>query len=190
MKRLMITALIVLTSFSLSFSQEARKKGFVLGFGGGLGLTSFTQEVDIWGITIKGDRENKIGFQTDFKIGYAPTPQLQIYWTAKSSWFGLENALGDNVIILNGFGGAGISYYLKQQSPSFFLSGGLGYSSWGTPFEEGTEGSYGLGLFLGGGYEFSKHFCIEGNLKWGNPSEDILSTNAFTFLASAQLKLK
>ena len=33
------------------------------------------------------DRENRFGLQTDFKIGGAPSDQLQIYYTNKVSWY-------------------------------------------------------------------------------------------------------
>ena len=43
-------------------------------------------------------------------------------------------------------------------------------SSWSTPFEEDTDAWEGVGIAIGGGYEFSRHFNIEGNITWGDPS--------------------
>ena len=41
------------------------------------------------------------------------------------------------------------------------------------PFEEGVDGSYGLGLRVGAGLEFTTHWSLELGLTYGTPSEDV-----------------
>lgn len=100
------------------------------------------------------------------------------------SWFGLENVYGENVTIANGLGGVGITYSFRPIAPSGFITGGLGYSTWALPFEEDADTWFGLGLTVGGGYEFSPHWSIEGNVIWGRPGKEELgldaSSNALT----------
>jgi len=156
---------------------DDQRKGFLLGFGIGPGFTSFTQKVtvDYFGggtESVESDRENKVGVMTDFKIGYAPDNSWAIYYTSKVSWFGMTNALGSDVTIANGLGAVAVSYWFNQQAPSPFIAGGIGFSTWSLPFEDNPPDTWmGAGLFAGGGYEFSRHWSIEGYLSWGKPKD-------------------
>jgi len=159
---------------------DGKRKGFIIGIGAGGGLASYKSKVELSsGNDFEGDRMNKFGIMTDFKLGYAPSNQVAIFWTSKVAWFS-QKIEGDprfgiedqSFIIANGMGGLGFAYYLQPDGPSLYLTGGLGFSSWATPFEEGSEASYGLGLSLGAGLEFSKHWSIEGNLVLGSPDEE------------------
>ena len=170
---------------------DGQRKGFLLGIGLGPGYTSFTQEVavSVFGFheSAKSDRENKIGVITDFKIGYAPENSWAIYYTSKVSWFGMKNALGNDVTVSNGLGAVAMTYWFKPQFPSPFIAGGLGYSTWSLPFENNPPATWtGFGLFAGGGYEFSKHISIEGSLSWGKPKHKVfgfeVSSNALSFM--------
>lgn len=172
---------------------DSQRQGFLLGFGVGPGLTSFTQTVAVSDpfsggtISFESDRENKAGVATDFKIGYAPNNSWAIYYTSKVSWFGIENALGDNVTIANGLGAAAVCYWFQPQAPAPFVAGGIGFSTWSVPFEDPAPDTWiGPGLFAGGGYEFSKHWSVEGYLSWGKPKDTIwgieVSSNALSFM--------
>ncbi len=167
MKKIVFTILIVLILLFLTVTANAfdgRRKGFILGFGMGPGLTSFTQKT-YFGYYIKKDRENKGAIMTDFKIGYAPTDFWEIYYTSKVSWFGRGN-----VTIGNGLEALGASYYFKPAAPSPFIAAGFGYSTWTQPFESHPPDTwFGFGLFAGGGYEFSRHWSVEGYLSWAQP---------------------
>ena len=167
---------------------DGNRKGFILGGGLGLGLTSFTQTVEFLGTSTTSDRENKFAVMTDFKIGYGATEQVLIYYMSKVSWFSIENVYGNNVTIANGFGGAGVAYYFKPTGPSPYISGGLGMSTWMLPFEEGADTWVGFGLVVGGGYEFSRHYSIEGNLAWGKPGKEVggvkASSNALSLMVT------
>lgn len=146
------------------------REGFILGGGLGFGLTSFTQTLRVGLAEETGYRENHLPFQTDFKIGGAPTPQLQLYWMSKVNWFQMENIFGDGVTVAHGLGGLGCTCFFQPQAPSGFITSGFGYSSWALPFQSDSTTWYGLGLVGGAGYEFSPHWSIEGNVMYGAPS--------------------
>lgn len=134
---------------------------------------------------------------------------LEIYWFSKVSWFGHKHVLkgtdeygdyyeheAEKWTVASGVAGIGATYYFNPTAPSWFLSGGLGYSSWLVPFEaqslyyydyyyEGNtmqDSRFGLGLFIGGGYEFTKHLNVEMDLCWGNPkhSEEMIEVSSNT----------
>jgi hypothetical protein len=195
-KRCFVWVVVGLVLFGLVGNAQAwdqQRKGFLLGFGVGPGFTSYTQTVAVSGgssggtVSFESDRENSVGVMTDFKIGYAPDNSWAIYYTSKVSWFGMENALGNNVTIANGLGAAGVTYWFQPQAPSPFVAGGIGFSTWSLPFEDPAPDSWiGPGFFAGGGYEFSRHWSVEGYLSWGKPKDTIwgieVSSNALSFM--------
>lgn len=176
MSRIWVVIILILgfvcVSASSSYALDGKRKGFIIGIGAGAGLTSFKEK---WG-AFESDRESKMAIMTDFKLGYAPSNQFAIFWTSKVSWLRLKtegNAFvpSSSFTVVNGMGGLGLAYYFQPEGPSPYLTGGLGFSSWGTPFEEGTDTLYGSGLALGVGYEFSRHWSIEGGLVLGSPKD-------------------
>ncbi len=177
---------IVLSVATNVLAWDGQRKGFILGGGLGLGMTSFTQTLEFMGMSETSPREDKFGFQTDFKIGYAPTDLLQIYYVSKVSWFELKNVFGDEVTITSGLGGAGVSYYLQPEAPSAFFTGGIGIATWDLPFEERADAWAGFGLYAGAGYEFTRYWNVEFDFVWGNPSEEVsglkASTNALSLM--------
>jgi hypothetical protein len=173
-------AMLFLASAVQVWAFDGQRKGFILGGGLGLGITSFTEELG----PFSTDRENKFSFMTDFKIGYAPTEQVEIYYSSKVAWFDYFG-----ITAAHGYGTAAVSYYLVPQSPTFFLSGGLGFSSISAPFESNSDSDIGFGFFVGGGYEFIRHFAVEVDLMYGQPTEGDYSFKGLvprvTFVATA-----
>ncbi|MCX6601474.1 MAG: hypothetical protein NT025_07915 [bacterium] len=172
-----IVACMVIGLTTHAKAWDGERKGFVLGIGLGPGYTTFKQKFGSY----ERDRENKGALVTDFKIGYAPTNQLALYWMSKVSWFSMTYGLDDKVTTTAGTAGLGASYYVQPRAPSAFVCGGIGYSTWSWPFEEDAESWMGLGLTAGGGYEFARYWNVEGNLIWGNPSKDGCETDFVTF---------
>jgi len=165
---------------------DGKRKGFVLGGGLGLGLDSFTQTVDIPMMPKQtSDRENKFAFATDFKIGGGLNEQWMLYYHSWSAWFSITNVLNESVTILNQVGGLGARYYIAAESP-FFVTGSIGLSLWDAAFEENSDGWLGFGILGGVGYEFLRHWTVEANLGWGNPSKTEsgikAESNALAFL--------
>lgn len=164
-----ISVFIVLLFAELGHAFDGNRKGFVLGFGTGVGTVGVTQKAEFGGGSSSAS-EQHTSLVTNFKIGGAPTDQIMIYWSGKVSWFGIENAMDEKVTISAGTGTVAVSYFWKPSSPCWFASGGLGYSSWDTPFEDSGKAWTGFGLFLSGGYEFAKYWSVEFGFNFGNPS--------------------
>lgn len=166
---------VALTALFLSLRAQAwddQRKGFLLGFGIGPGFTSFTQTLEAGGLSAESPREDKMAVMTDFKIGYAPDNSWALYYNSKVSWFGMKNVFSNNVTVANGLGAVAVSYWLKPGAPSPFLATGFGYSTWSLPFEDERPDTWmGMGLFAGGGWEFSKHASLEAYLCWGKPED-------------------
>ena len=167
-----------------AFAWDGTRKGFILGAGVGGGLISYTQEISGSNISVKSDRENTLAFMYDVRIGYAPSNLWQIYYLSEASWFGLDNIVGDRVTIASGLSGVGVTKYVRAQAPSPFFLGSIGLTTWSTPFEERSGTWVGAGLMLGGGFEFSRHWSVEGNLVWGKPKDEDsgveVSSNTFS----------
>jgi hypothetical protein len=160
--------LIVLMAISAP-AFDGRRKGFILGGGLGFGLTSYTFSPHYPGM----DRENKGAFMSDFKIGYAPNDQLEIYYFSKVSWISADYTPENKATVSTGVGGLGTTYSLKTVLPTFYVAGGLGFSSWSFPFEDNPpDPMSGFGIFGGAGYEFSRHLNLEFDLMYGTPSKN------------------
>ena len=171
---------------------DGKREGFIIGFGIGGHLTSFKQTLHLDGDTYKSDPEIQMGIATNFKIGFSPKNNIEIYYVSKVSWFSIKNIFEDSVIISDGVGAAGVSYFFSEKLnstewvPSPYISMGVGYSGWSTPFEEGSSSSIGTGFFTAFGYEFNKHRRLELSFFINNPSdkegEDELITNSTVFM--------
>lgn len=171
---------------------DGRREGFIIGFGIGGHSTSFEQTLHLDGDTYKSSPEVQMGIATNFKIGFSPKNNLEIYYVSKVSWFSIKNIFEDSVIISDGVGAAGVSYFFSEKLnseewvPSLYVSVGAGYSGWSTPFEEGSSSSIGAGLFAAIGYEISKHRRLEFSFFINNPSDkegnDELITNSTAFM--------
>lgn len=177
-----LVACIVLSTATNVSAWDGQRKGFILGGGLGLGLTSLTTESYAYGSI--SDRENKFGFQTDFKIGGAPTNLILIYYTNKVSWYKEEEVYdGKDVTFTSGLSAVGVSYYLLPEAPSAFFSGGIGISSWDAPFEEELDIAWtGFGFYAGAGFEFSRYWNAEFDLVWGEPESGGASINALSLM--------
>lgn len=186
---LWVALVLILCVTTVAQAFDGERQGFILGAGVGAGLTSYTQTASYLSLSETSDRENAFGIMSDFKIGYAPNDVMEIYWMSKVSWFGMENAFGSDVTIANGIGGLGVTYFFQPTAPSAFVSGGIGFSSWMAPFEEGAEAWYGIGVSAGAGYEFTPHWYIEGNVCWGNPSTEEYGIDLSTNSLSAKITL-
>jgi len=190
---LVLTAVIVTATSVCAFNGE--RKGFVLGFGIGPGYTNFSQELG----GIESDSEGKASIVTDFKIGGGFNEQFLLYYENRLSWFKLTvvdevyyDPFADevtftetDVTIAHGIGLVGMSYYFKTEAPSFYVLGSVGVSSWSAPFETNSDMWVGFGISAGVGYEFAKHWAIEGTLNYGNPSTDQFTSDATTTAFSA-----
>lgn len=162
-------------SFAQEKEEESFRKGFVIGIGLGHGLANISYDAKY---NYSGNNYFnysgyilRLGYVTNFKIGYALSSTTIIHWATKANWFidSRSTSTGSKTVtMVNGFGGPSITYYLEPKAPSFFLNGGIGYSNL---FEFSTSGnaknSFGFGFCTGVGYEFAKYWNLELNYYWG-----------------------
>lgn len=171
-----LVAIFILGFASPGFAFDKMRKGFILGFGLGPGYDKFTEARDSSGTEIRSFDEGKVSLFSDFKIGYAPSEKLMVYWMSKGAWFGVDSTIIDEkketVSILGGVGGIGVTYFLSSETPSFFVSGGVGFSSWSLPFE-GSDPWTGIGAAGSIGYEFTRNWTLEASVLYGKPKHEI-----------------
>jgi hypothetical protein len=169
---------------------DNRKKGFILGGGLGAAGTTFSQEIEEGGVVVgESESETKAGLLTDFKIGYGPSEQMLIYYFSHVTWFSIENVFENDVTIANGVGGLGVTYFFRPFAPTWFIVGGIGLSSWGTPFEENSESMTGFGIWVGAGHEFKEHWMVELTLGAGQPSDEEYNVKATTDAATIGISI-
>lgn len=176
---------LVVSFLFLLFTQnlqafDGNRKGFILGFGAG--FSSLTSKIGYENSSNKYT-EGYVPFVTNFKIGGGVNEQILIYWSSKVNWFSRDEK--DNKTWISGIGTISGSYYLKPDIKSFFLSGGIGYASYQAPFETDNQEEYtydpGLAFFIGGGYEFAKHFSVETGICYGSTSKDFENNGKNTY---------
>jgi len=193
MKRFMslfTPALLLLCLFTGSASGfDGQRKGFILGGGVGLGMTSVKQSIDDGVSVTTGESETKFAFGTDFRIGWGIDSLWEVFYFNDLSWFTAENIFGNKITFATGVGGIGVRRYFGPPGAAPFVTAGVGLSTWDTPFEEGGKAWWGVGVMAGGGYEFSPHWSVEANLSYGEPKEDELNLTFTTKAFSAGVKV-
>ena len=136
-------------------AQEMGRKGVILGGGLGGGVNHIDDFSNFRSDQLTSLTTNAT-LLTEFRIGYAPSNTLEIYYFGKGSWW-----RKDDVTILLGLTGLGVTKYLVQSGNGVFLKGGLGFALFDTPFDDPFNSSDGFGLFGGLGYKLSRHWSIE-----------------------------
>lgn len=148
---------VVCVSFLVLASQlsafDGQRKGFILGGGIGGGYLSYHEP---FGFSL-----DKAAIATNFKIGYAPSNTLEIYYTNNMSWFGYYS---DSFTI--GASCVAITKYLKPEGKGLFVCGGIGIASIFNLDENHSES--GFGAFGGLGYDFAKHWYIQADILYTN----------------------
>jgi hypothetical protein len=111
-----------------------------------------------------------------FGVGYGITDQILISGSVRGLIYGEYALLGlftgpfallfaDEHLAAT----AGLSYYLGNSQPSWFLEAGVASGSMGNPFDDTIvykTSSSGPGFYAGVGYEFAKHYQLELHLLW------------------------
>jgi hypothetical protein len=136
-----------------SIAWDGQHRGFVVG--GGIGLTAATlliRQVDY-----------RLGYQTNFKIGYAIKDHWQIHYSGISIWK-MDDLLNHMTL--------GTTYYFKPQAPTFFASGGLGISWEVWDLSDGGDICGFPTVVAGLGYEIFKHVNIEATILTTSPQYD------------------
>lgn len=153
-------------------AQAKTRKGFIIGLGGGIGMHSAPTYTYTYSYSYpygypsstpstSSARIHTRAFLTDFKVGYAPTSQILIYYDNHVAW--TQNEQYD----ILGMSGGGVTYAFSPTSPSLLVKGAVGAAVGATvDLGNGTVGSSntGTGFSVGGGYEFARHWTVEGSV--------------------------
>ena len=169
-RRFLMLAVLLLTA-SEAEAQKPRK-GFILNLGAGPAFTNFKFAGD----GFEGSGESKIAVGTDFKIGYAASDQLMIYYSNDAAFFSYDIGVAgfDDYLVASGLSGLGATWFLKPRAPSAYLDATIGIAAWNEiSTDDGTvDGITGAGLSVGGGLEFARHWLADGELIVGRPRGD------------------
>lgn len=191
---LISVVLLVLPSASSAF--DGQRKGLLLGVEVGPGLVHVRSEA---GSRTDGLTKGAISVNTT--IGYAPSNTFQIYFYYRMAMFKLgelgqayddwleeiesESWKGVGYLLVTPFvlpflplkashsaGGIGFSHYLDEAAPSFFFSGGFGWSIIADPYlkdllSTSRDTMGGIGLVAGAGYEFKPNVSAELQFMYG-----------------------
>lgn len=155
MKRVLILFLAVSILLLLSIQSEAfdgNRKGFTLGGGLGLGFVRYENK--------SHRHQNNFSLMIDLKAGYGIGNQTVVWLTSKSAWLSEQG-----IISAHTYGLAEINYYLRSNTPSIYLVGGLGMVVVGNR----SDVDPGPGFLIGLRYQGDKHGALEFNLLYGRP---------------------
>ena len=179
---LILIAISILCSTSI-YAFDGERKGFILGGGLGFGYlsntTSWDNSYDTGSIT-----ESRTVFQTYFKIGYAPSNTLEIFYSSRISWW------SEHSLFWLGLGAVAFTLYFDNISETgWFVSGGIGHSNMSELDILGTSpvSRSGFGLFGGAGYEFSSHWTVEVDLQYSAVTDDRRDTDSFGVLVTVNV---
>jgi len=162
--------LLFLSAHTNLYSFDGERNGFILGGGIGAGYLSNSASFGSF-----SDTDNRAVFLSNFKIGYAPSNVLEIFYISKVSWWGESD-----IIFTLGVSAVAVRYYIdKATETGWSVSGGFGLSALNAPFEENLNSSNGFGLFAGGGYEFSNHWTVEFDLLYSAISDSGFDLDSF-----------
>jgi hypothetical protein len=148
--RICAAALILsLVASSQLSAFDGQRKGFILGVGFGVGGLFY--RAPSWS-------HSQATFETNFKIGYAPSNSFEIYYLNIVSYF--ETA---GRSYAGGGGLFGVTKYLRRDGNGFFFCGGAGFGyfwemDWNT-FDES-----GFGAFGGVGSEIGRHWSVQADV--------------------------
>ena len=143
----------------------AQRKGFILNLG--IGGGSFSA-----GAAEGGPRNSATGITTDFKIGWAPSDQVLLYYSNDAAFFS-DPTFDDDVINVSGLTGFGATWFVRPAAPSFYVGGSIGVSTWAFISNDGdSDAITGSGFAITGGYEFARHFMIDADVVFGRPGDE------------------
>jgi len=153
------------------------RKGFILNLGlGGAVVSSKYDHPD-------AERTNQFGVGTDFKIGYAPTDRLLLYYSNDAAFTGVPEGSNQEGILATGLSGLGATYFLNLDQGSFYVDGAVGASARNfiSTDDGAVDSDTGFGFSIGGGWEFAPHWLLDADLIFGKVDVGIgdLKTNIF-----------
>lgn len=130
--------------------------------GGGLGLapvaTIEQKDTDF--------DESNTGLGINLLIGYAWDNQNMIVFLRDGVLYQFEGEFED-IAVAQGFTGASWYHYFGPIGRSAFINVGLGLQDFTSLEEEYESNDAGIGILVGGGYEFTRHVQVYGSFSFG-----------------------
>ena len=168
MKHVTIWTAMLILVMGVAGPAEAQRSGFIMGFGIGPGVVSYTSTPSGGSSSA---RSTDTGLAVDFHIGVVVGDSFELYYMSKLIFF-------DSVVPIlfgaaTGMNGVGVTYPLN---PDFSISGGIGVGLWAdveTPFDS-LDRFTGLGLVAGGGYQLSPRWALHLDLMYTDPGNNSL----------------
>lgn len=154
---------------------RGRRKGFVFGFGVGVGRTSFTEPLAeyYWRNTQEAERssarQTRAALGTELKIGHGFSDQFLLYYTSRITWLPLQHFTKDTMIA-NGAAGVGFMYFPFRRF-GLYLVGNMGLATlvtWQPPLTLENARQTGV-IFSGGiGYQILPHLNLDFTVSSGS----------------------
>jgi len=167
-KILFVLAMLLITT-SQSFAIDGIRKGFVIGFGMGYGSAGNP-------VLKSNDVELSLnGFAGNMFAGYCWDNKNMLLWENIGVLkFSSDRNKGD---VAKGFNGITWYHYYKPQARTFFTVVGAGEYVTDVDFYREDYRATGIGVVLGGGYEFTKQVQLGVYLLSGESKLDIFKNN-------------
>ena len=167
---ILLTMCMLVLAYSNLYSFDGERNGFILGGGIGAGYLSNSFTYESYSKT-----DSRGAFVTNFKIGYAPSNTLEVYYINKVFWWSETD-----ITYTLSLSAIAVTFYTDTETETgLSISGGLGLSSLSAPFETDLESSNGFGVFGGAGYEFANHWTVELDVLYSAISESGVDLNSF-----------
>ena len=168
--RTVVTALVLSLSLVGVRDLLAQRSGFIIGFGIGVGVTTWTEGFDDFPTS---DSRTEVGVATDLKIGAQVSQSFQIYYVGRANWFVPEG----QALHVAGISALGVTYVLP--SAPVHLSAGIGLATWTEIDLYSDEGFTGFGFTGGVGWEFADQWLVDLAATYGMPGESSFDINMF-----------
>lgn len=167
MRKLAIVMFVLLVAMATSVTAfNGQRKGFVLG--GGLGfapLVKWSTEVGPFEYS-----ESKAGVALHILIGYAWDEHNMIVYEGNAAGYTDDDVFDEPVS--QGFDGAAWYHYYGVAGRSAFTAVGLGLYTFDAGDYEANDPS--VGILIGGGYEFARHWQLGGYISFGKTTDSSL----------------
>ena len=172
--RKLLFILLLMPSGILCLQAEAQERSeSVIGFGISPGVTSF----DDGYLT-----ETNLSLAVGFKVGHKIFNGYQVYLSTIVSPFGYKY----NNVNMYGLVGFTLRYFISNETPSIFVVAGGDIGVWGN-----TQGELNYhestGPRIGGGYEFAKHWNVEGTFSWLSRGHNNIRVSSFWTILSYEI---
>ncbi len=161
--RFALGMLFLLTIVSSATAFDGKRTGFYLGFGAGWGAITSPHDIG-------ADQQNLNGIETTLDIGVGISDQLLVLYSGHST----IHPTNDLILMWNA-PSVIVRYYANPTSRSFYVFGGPTVEILAVlTGEYGGVGFEGVGVSVGGGYQFGRHFQMEvgANLTDGGTTGD------------------